>query len=256
MGVYRGHSQVADIRLVKYTREGSIAVRCRAFEEPVGLRNRDNLAIEIVVSDTGCGIPSDKLESIFREFEQVEASPPPSPPPPSSPATGLGMFCLSTNRNRSNIICTSGLGLAVVARIVEQLGGQLRVDSRIDEGSRFSFLIPFSTTSHSGSSASSNRSRAPIYGRGDQIESLVQALSSRQLGSRRSVERPTLSPSTTRSSTDSSYVSPKLLTPSERVPSKKASLSKVRGNDNGVAQQLRILIVEVGKSVITTLALF
>ena len=37
----------------------------------------------------------------------------------------------------------TGLGLAVVARIVEQLGGQLRVDSKPGVGSRFSFLIPF-----------------------------------------------------------------------------------------------------------------
>jgi hypothetical protein len=36
-----------------------------------------------------------------------------------------------------------GLGLAVVARSVKQLGGQLRVDSKVDQGSRFSFLIPF-----------------------------------------------------------------------------------------------------------------
>lgn len=38
----------------------------------------------------------------------------------------------------------SGFGLAVVARIVEQLGGQLRVDSEVDQGSKFSFLIPLS----------------------------------------------------------------------------------------------------------------
>lgn len=39
----------------------------------------------------------------------------------------------------------SGLGLAVVARIAEQLGGQLRVDSRVDGGTRVSFLVAFST---------------------------------------------------------------------------------------------------------------
>lgn len=37
--------------------------------------------------------------------------------------------------------------MAVVARIVEQLGGQLRVDSTVDKGSRFSFLIPLMLSS-------------------------------------------------------------------------------------------------------------
>lgn len=74
---------------VKFTKSGAITVQCRAFEEPEGLRNSGNIAIEIVVSDTGCGIPPDKLESIFREFEQVEAVPPPPPPPAQS--KGLGM---------------------------------------------------------------------------------------------------------------------------------------------------------------------
>lgn len=37
----------------------------------------------------------------------------------------------------------SGLGLAVVARIIEQLGGQLRVNSKPGVGSTFSFLVPF-----------------------------------------------------------------------------------------------------------------
>lgn len=59
---------------VKYTTQGSISVQCLAFEEPPGLRTAENIAVEIIVSDTGCGIAGDKLESIFREFEQVESS--------------------------------------------------------------------------------------------------------------------------------------------------------------------------------------
>jgi len=105
---------------VKYTQRGTITVSCRAFNEPEGLKNSKQIAVEIIVGDTGCGIPSCKLESIFREFEQVELA-----QPKTSTAPGLG------------------LGLAVVARSVEQLGGQLRVDSKVDQGSRFSFLIPF-----------------------------------------------------------------------------------------------------------------
>lgn len=55
------------------------------------------MAVEIVVADTGCGIVPERLGSIFREFEQVEQMEPRS-------SSGGGV----------------GLGLAVVARIVEQ----------------------------------------------------------------------------------------------------------------------------------------
>ncbi|KAL7279741.1 hypothetical protein ACG7TL_006148 [Trametes sanguinea] len=105
---------------LKYTMRGAISVTCRAFDEPTGLRDSGDIAVEIVVADTGTGIPSDKLENIFREFEQVETA-------PRAHSPGLG------------------LGLAVVARIVEQVGGQLRVDSVLGEGSRFSFLLPLTT---------------------------------------------------------------------------------------------------------------
>ncbi|KAG8696703.1 Light-sensor Protein kinase [Ceratobasidium sp. 394] len=134
---------------VKYTESGQISVECRRFKEPVGLRDSREVAVEIVVADTGCGILSVKLESIFREFEQVESS-----IPRSGESQGLG------------------LGLAVVARIVEQLGGQLRVDSKPGQGSRFSFLIPFalpegSSSDHSLSPRSVNlivRSRKSSMG--------------------------------------------------------------------------------------------
>ena len=105
---------------MKYTQRGTITVSCRAFNEPEGLRNSKQIAVEIIIGDTGCGIPASKLENIFREFEQVESA-----QPRTSTAPGLG------------------LGLAVVGRSVEQLGGQLRVDSKVDQGSHFSFLIPF-----------------------------------------------------------------------------------------------------------------
>lgn len=116
---------------VKYTEVGQISVECRQFKEPIGLRDSKEVAVEIVVADTGRGISSAKLESIFREFEQVESS-----IPRSGESQGLG------------------LGLAVVARIVEQLGGQLRVDSKQGQGSRFSFLIPFALPDGSSSEQS------------------------------------------------------------------------------------------------------
>ena len=69
----------------KYTTEGSITVHSHIFGEPDGLRAPTQTAVEIIVADTGCGIASDKLESIFREFEQVEST-----EPRTSAPTGLG----------------------------------------------------------------------------------------------------------------------------------------------------------------------
>jgi signal transduction histidine kinase len=75
---------------VKYTSRGSITVRCSTFGEPEGLRGPTQTAVEIIVGDTGCGIPPDKLEHIFREFEQVESS-----EPKASGESGVGEWCPS-----------------------------------------------------------------------------------------------------------------------------------------------------------------
>jgi hypothetical protein len=115
--------------------------------------------VEIEIRDTGRGISKPKLESIFREIEQVE-----SVEPKAGAEPGVG------------------LGLAVVARIVEQLGGQLRVESKVDEGSQFTFLLPLSlstevpdvavtATNHSNSSLES------LCKNSNAIDSIVEALS-------------------------------------------------------------------------------
>ena len=63
------------VHSVKYTFSGAVKVKCFAYEEPAGLRDSSgDIAVEIVVEDTGCGIGTEKLESIFREFEQVEVA--------------------------------------------------------------------------------------------------------------------------------------------------------------------------------------
>jgi len=102
----------------------------------------------------------------------------------------------------------TGLGLAVVARIVEQLGGQLRVDSKVGEGSQFSFLIPLSLSVEVDRSAGSSRSsgssrpaqpskpgsrpRSLFTGTSEhEIENLVQALSSNHMTSSRESLRDT-----------------------------------------------------------------
>ncbi|KAF8208675.1 hypothetical protein K438DRAFT_1573576 [Mycena galopus ATCC 62051] len=157
---------------LKYTTKGSITIGCATLGEPEGLRGPRQTAVEIVVADTGCGIDADRLGSIFREFEEVE---------PMEPKTTSGGGV--------------GLGLAVVARIVGQLGGQLRVESKVGEGSRFSFLIPLElsdggdelvipssrTASSKDSSLKSLRIRSrnqSLDSSAGEIDSLVEAISS------------------------------------------------------------------------------
>jgi hypothetical protein len=117
---------------------------------------------------------AERLESIFREFEQVDSS---SDHTTQSSRTGLG-----TEHARTTDLSSKshpGLGLAVVARVVEQLGGQLRVDSKMGQGSRFSCLLPFPTAeqSHLGLNAGSVEEGGSGGSNISEIDSLVEALS-------------------------------------------------------------------------------
>ncbi|RUR84202.1 response regulator [Chlorogloeopsis fritschii PCC 9212] len=77
--------------------------------------------ILFTVRDRGRGIPTDKLESIFERFQQVDSS---------------------DSRNHDG----TGLGLAICKSIVQQHGGQIWVDSELGKGSAFYFTLPLSLT--------------------------------------------------------------------------------------------------------------
>ncbi len=89
---------------IKYTTRGSITLK---------LEKGDDFLI-FSVSDTGCGIPADKLEAIFRRFEKL-----------------------------NNFAQGTGLGLSISKTIVERLGGNITTVSKLNEGSVFSFTIPY-----------------------------------------------------------------------------------------------------------------
>ncbi|KAJ7043874.1 hypothetical protein C8F04DRAFT_1070714 [Mycena alexandri] len=150
---------------LKYTSEGTITVGCTTLADPEGARGLNETVIEIVVADTGCGIDAESLGSMFREFEEVET-----------------MELKPISRS------DAGLGLAVVVRIVEQLGGQLRVESKVDEGSRFTFLIPLALSGDGKelvmappAASNKSRSRRESLDPAAEIESLVQAIAASQI---------------------------------------------------------------------------
>jgi signal transduction histidine kinase len=95
----------------KFTLKGTVTVTVRDFA-----RER---WIELSVADTGPGIAEADLSRIFEPFCQVQE-------PPMRGKTGYG------------------LGLAIVRRQLELLGGEMRVESRLEHGSTFTIRLPYS----------------------------------------------------------------------------------------------------------------
>ena len=92
---------------VKFTDKGSVRLKV----SPAGAGR-----IRFEVSDTGVGIPPDRLDRIFDRFTQADGS---------------------TTRSHGG----TGLGLAICKGLVEAMGGQISVESRVGVGSTFSFVI-------------------------------------------------------------------------------------------------------------------
>ncbi len=98
---------------IKFTDSGNVWLAVEEISGP-----GDTRMLRFVVADTGIGIAEEKLDSIFRPFTQSDGS----------VARRYG---------------GSGLGLAICRSLVERLGGRIDVESRLGEGSRFFFTMPF-----------------------------------------------------------------------------------------------------------------
>ena len=94
----------------KFTFEGEIAVAMR--------RSEDRSAVELIVRDTGTGIPQQELPRLFERFHRIEGA-------------------------RGRTFEGSGIGLALVNELVKQHGGAITVESEPDRGSSFTIRIPF-----------------------------------------------------------------------------------------------------------------
>ena len=95
----------------KFTENGEITM------EVTRIKKQDIPWIVFKVTDTGIGIPQEKLRSIFSEFTQADAS---------------------TSRKYGG----TGLGLAISQRFCRMMGGSIAVSSEIGKGSTFSVQLP------------------------------------------------------------------------------------------------------------------
>ena len=114
------HGDVTKIRQIlfnlisnaaKFTKEGKITLAAKS--DTLG----NVPAVRLAVTDTGIGIPEDKLEHIFSEFSQADES---------------------TTRDYGG----TGLGLTLTKRFCELMGGNIRVESTLGQGSSFIVTLP------------------------------------------------------------------------------------------------------------------
>tara|TARA_R100001129_G_scaffold115989_2_gene80117 strand:+ start:2059 stop:5550 length:3492 start_codon:yes stop_codon:yes gene_type:complete len=98
---------------LKFTEEGEVQISVSVSHQQPGRPDR----ILIAVRDTGIGIPEDRLDSIFGKFTQADDT---------------------TARRYGG----TGLGLPISAELAELMGGELRAESKLGEGSMFILSLP------------------------------------------------------------------------------------------------------------------
>jgi PAS domain S-box-containing protein len=98
---------------IKFTQSGEVSLRVAPDAD-----SSVPTALRFTVSDTGIGIPGEKLGRVFERFTQADSS---------------------TTRRFGG----SGLGLTISKRLVELMGGRIWVESEVGKGSVFAFAVPF-----------------------------------------------------------------------------------------------------------------
>jgi PAS domain S-box-containing protein len=96
---------------IKFTESGSISMRLTLDEQ-----SREHVTVRFSVTDTGIGIPADRMDRLFKSFSQVDSS---------------------TTRTYGG----TGLGLAISKQLAELMGGSIGVESTAGHGSMFWFTI-------------------------------------------------------------------------------------------------------------------
>jgi signal transduction histidine kinase/DNA-binding response OmpR family regulator len=115
---------------IKFTATGEVVVSV----EEVGV-NAETSWLEFAVSDTGIGIPQEKLSQLFVPFSQVDGS-------------------------TTRLYGGTGLGLSIVRNLARLMGGETAVSSQEGRGSRFSFRVPVQPVRDAAGQADTARAEA------------------------------------------------------------------------------------------------
>jgi signal transduction histidine kinase/DNA-binding response OmpR family regulator len=125
---------------IKFTEAGEVSLQVRAQQnEPTANQPTPSAKLHFAVTDTGSGIAPTDLKRIFEAFEQTGA----------------------LNYKQQG----TGLGLAISRNIVEMMGGQLHVNSKLGQGSTFSFeiTVPVLTANQPPKNTKTNAHLSPSF---------------------------------------------------------------------------------------------
>jgi|GEM_PF-1118139 len=103
---------------IKFTEEGEVKIKALTVVDESTEADNYNAIIKFKVEDTGIGIPKAKLKNLFNQYVQADES-------------------------ISRKFGGSGLGLSISKKIIEQQGGTISVESKPEEGTVFTFEIPY-----------------------------------------------------------------------------------------------------------------
>lgn len=103
---------------IKFTEKGGVTI-----DAVIVSKTNEKAIIRIAIADTGIGIPNNQIKTVFEEFTQVSNN------------------TVSKDSRRS--IKGTGLGLSICKMLVELQGGTIGVESKLNQGSVFTFTLPF-----------------------------------------------------------------------------------------------------------------
>ncbi|OCB70661.1 hybrid sensor histidine kinase/response regulator [Flavobacterium piscis] len=98
---------------LKFTQNGNVNVIAKLYT-----KEEDGATVYFEIVDTGIGIPEDKLQTVFESFSQGS---------------------IEVNRKYGG----TGLGLTIVKKLIELLGGEIKLKSEVGKGSTFTFKLKF-----------------------------------------------------------------------------------------------------------------
>lgn len=120
---------------LKFTDKGEILITARSLGFDDGI-----YTLEFTVKDTGIGIPEDKFHRLFESFSQVDSS---------------------TTRKYGG----TGLGLAICQRLVQLMGGSIRIESEPGKGSSFIFTIKAAPNKQAIRYSTKEKTSLPLKGK-------------------------------------------------------------------------------------------